>query len=296
MGILYIFLIHGNRNVYGQDNSTTTTTSEQPPPNEPTPPSSNTTPATNTTIAPTVASTTVVPSNQVPALVINYINSRITQALALNPEKNVRDLRLASVFNEQRRRLAQVLLQPSASKNDVSIAEEALQMFLDFAELCARLSERLRSAISFLRKIERDSNQPLSVRFEALRLINQLQSSDTINNAETALQRYENFRRNTSTISVASTTVRPPAITSTTARPPTTSLPTLDFYLQEILRILRANGMNMADPNVQNLLQQLLNSPSQLKKLAIALRDLWDDWDDYDEWDFFDLFDIFSWR
>ena len=278
IGILCIFLILDPRNVYETEANNTSSTAAE------------TLDSTESSIeAP--APTERPNPNQVPQPVINYINDRIRQALAANPERNSDDLRLASVFNEQRRHLEQMSLQLSASKNDVLIAEETLQMFLDFTELFAGISASLRSAIDDLKRIERDLNQPLSVRFEALRLLNRLQNSDTINNAETALQSYENFRRNTST-----TTIRPPAITSTTARPSTTSLPTLDFYLQEILRILRQNGMNMKDPNVQNLLQQLLNSPSQLRRLADALRDLWDDWDDYDEWDFFDLFNIFSWR
>ena len=235
VGILCIFFTHNARGGHLQNWGKTTGSTE-------TTAAVKTTEISATTISPELPESTdplpVRASYKVQPSVINFINHRISQALVEHPKKDESDLRLALVFNELRRRVTEVILPPNASKSDTVKAEQTLQRFLDFAEQYNVISKRLLSALEDLISIEADPNQSLSIRFEALQLINKLRNSDTIKNAEIALQSYDDFTCELKVTTIPTSTDSP--------------LPLGDeykIYFEGSLKIVRQDGTNVVETN-----------------------------------------------
>ena len=221
-------------------------------------------------------------TDQVPESVICYINNRINQVLATNSERDERDFRLALVFNERRKHLAEAILLPSALKTDTIVAEQAIRTFLDFVNQYSVISRRLESAIEDLIGIETDPNQPISLRYEALMLINQLQNSDSITNAQKALQSYADFKRYMHIT---------PALMPALVFAPLSD--EYKKYFQQIFVALRRQAMNITDSAIPDFLRPFVMSPEELEELAEALKDLCDD---NDSWYQPSLFSIFPRR
>ena len=182
--------------------------------------------------------------------VVAYINDRINLQLAANPEKDARFLKLNGAFNDQRRRLADALIGDPPQPGDDVRAEQALLRFYWFTIQFNEVSRRLEAAIQCVRNVEADPKQPISVRYNALMLLNELRDSSTIAEAQRTLQRYEYFYRN---------------LTSGQARndgdeiPETPEIPEIsqsqyDEQYDEILGIFNQNGTDIDDPHIQHIL------------------------------------------
>ena len=205
----------------------------------------------------------------IPAEVVAYINERIDAALAVNAEKDSSEL-LFTVFNAERKALFDARIGQTVQAGNAARAEQALQSFNRFVVEYNNIRSRLQAAINYLNRIETNPDQPLLVRYNALALLNEIRDSDSIADAQRALQNYNTFKENltTSPEGTPITTETP----VTPATPINTVRPSLSDenrqYLEEILRILRQFGMNMNDPTVLSFLKKLLLRPTDLKALA----------------------------
>lgn len=194
-----------------------------------------------------------------------YINKQIDKILQENPAKDVLEHKLNAEYNDQR------MLLESAKFNDTknitdseeSQAQANIKTFLNYATKFQEVSGRLMNAFEELENSKQNLQLPLSIKCEILALQLELHESKSIKEAEKILKSYQNFKKQ-------SIDRGDPAVVEDQQK-----------YLKEILKILKELSLH-ENPKMQNVLQDLLRNPNQLKTLAEALRKIRSE-DDFEE-------------
>lgn len=256
--------------VYAADGDATETSADKDPP-------SNTSKDDKTGTPPTDA---------LKPEVISYINKKLDKLLNKNPEKSSAEQNLASVFNDERKKLADTKLNAASTEADEAKVEQAMENFQKFLTKFENIDEKLKTAMQNLESTLEDYNASIEQKYEALQLLSELKESESIRVAEKNLRKFDRYAKKHH---MAATTPQ-------TSEPSTTTIAPLaneyKGYFDEIIQILKERSL-YEDPKMQLYLQQLLKNPRQLKKLANALYDFLDADDEYED-DYEDVFDFFA--